>query len=297
MNDIIIPLVKGMARLAFVYALSFIVLSSMASTFALASETPTFSEFDTGVETVVWDRNPIRIHLPVGSERRIDFPVEVKINIPNDLVDLLRVTPTKEGTVFFKADADFDTNRLIAFDLQGENQYLLDVSASRDAPKNPISIYDSRIASSTQVVAKVTADQEAVSAGLQRDAVFYDEVDMVRVASRQFYGPSRLATLPPGFGSAKAPSEKVQIYTGENLVTNVKASWRAPTYGGHLYVTAVEVRNHSSHEVRPDPRRISARLTAMTPQHAWLAPAGNYPYDMTMWYLVSDRPFGEVLRK
>lgn len=280
-----------------VFGLATVALSNFVSPLAIGSETPRFSEFDTGIETIVWDRNPIRVLLPVGKERRIDFPVEVKINIPNELVGTLRVTPTKEGTVFFKADSDFDTKRLIAFDASGDNQYLIDVSASQDAPSNPISIYDSRTVSRTQQLAKVAEDQESATLDMKTDAVVYDEVDMVRIASRQFYGPSRLATLPPGFGSAKAPSENVQIYIGENLSTRVKASWRAPTYGGNLYVTAIEVRNLAAHEVRPDPRRITARITAMTPQHSWLAPAGSHPHDMTMWYLVSDRPLGEVLKK
>ena len=37
----------------------------------------------TDVEHVVWDKTPIKLSLPVGKERRIDFPVPIKLEAPS----------------------------------------------------------------------------------------------------------------------------------------------------------------------------------------------------------------------
>jgi hypothetical protein len=122
-----------------------------------------------------------------------------------------------------------------------------------------------------------------------------DEVDLVRVAARQFYGPSRLAELPPGVSSASFTSGPLALYRGADLDVVVKGAWRAASYAGELFVTAVQVSNKTQREVRPDPRRVRGNLLAMAAQHSWLAPAGQFPHDTTLWYLVTDRPLQEVM--
>lgn len=246
---------------------------------------------DDNTETLVWNRAPLRIALPVGSERRVDFPVEVDVFVPEALAEKVQVTATREGSVFWNAQSDFETERLMVTDKTGGTQWLLDLSAEESAPTHPLAIRDSRVASSLPPTSPEVATNDALS-GME-SAI--DEVDLVRAAARQFYGPSRLAELPAGVSRANVPTGPVTLYRGTALETVVVGGWRASSFGSDLYVTAVHVVNRTSQEVRPDPRRLRAKLLSMTPQHAWLAPAGQHPHDTTLWYLVSDRPFQESL--
>ncbi|MGE0116220.1 MAG: TIGR03749 family integrating conjugative element protein [Steroidobacteraceae bacterium] len=242
-------------------------------------------------ETLVWNRAPLRIALPVGSERRVDFPVEVDVFVPESLASNVVVTPTPEGSVFWSAQSAFETERLVVTDKSGRTQWLLDLSAKDGAPMHPLSIRDSRVANSLPPTSAEDATHDTVS----DLASAVDEVDLVRAVARQFYGPARLAELPAGVSRASAATGSMDLYRGANLDTAVLGTWRAASFDGDLYVTAVQVVNRSAHEVRPDPRRLRARLLAMAAQHAWLAPAGQYPHDTTLWYLVTDRPLQESL--
>lgn len=251
---------------------------------------------DPSAETLVWNRAPLRVALPLAIERRIDFPVEVDVFVPDAVADKLQVTATPEGSVFWKANATFKTERMVVADKTGRIQWLLDISAEAKAPENPLLIRDSRMgATGASVQSQVEQSQDASRAQPGVTETLLDEVDLVRVAARQFYGPSRLAELPPGVSSASFASGLLSLYRGTELDVVVKGAWRAASYEGELFVTAVQVTNKSRREVRPDPRRLRGNLLAMAAQHSWLAPAGQFPHDTTLWYVVTDRPLQEVL--
>lgn len=253
----------------------------------------------TTTETLVWNRAPLRILLPVNEERRMDFPVEVVAYVPDTLDGKLVATATLEGSVFWRANATFDTTRLIVTDKSGHIQWLLDVSADPKAPRHTLAIQDSRVAgqdASPQSTSSASMTTDSPLSLLDPLQTVVDEVDLIQIAARQFYGPSRLAALPPGVTGARVTDDPVDIYRGGGLTSVIKGQWRATTpWEGALYVTAVMVTNQSPQEVRPDPRRVKGRLSAIAMQHAWLAPAGQFPHDTTIWYLVSDQPLREAL--
>lgn len=258
---------------------------------AVATERPTEK-----METLVWNRAPLRMALPVNAERRTDFPVEVDVFVPEAVADKVQVTATPEGSVFWKANAAFKMERMLVADKSGRIQWLMDISAESKAPQHPLLIRDSRVGStgsSVQSQVEQSQGQSGTQPGVTETLL--DEVDLVRVAARQFYGPSRLAELPPGVSSASFSSGPLALYRGAELDTVVKGAWRAASYEGELFVTAVQVTNRSRSEVRPDPRRVRGKLLAMAAQHSWLAPAGQFPLDTTLWYLVTDRPLPEVM--
>ena len=216
--------------------------------------------------------------------------------VPDAVADKLQVTATPEGSVFWKATATFKTERMMVADKSGRIQWLMDISAEEKAPENPLMIRDSRvvgIGSSVQSQVEQSQHPSDIQPGMNETLL--DEVDLVRVAARQFYGPSRLAELPPGVSSASFASGPLALYRGTDLDVVVKGAWRAASYEGELFVTAVQVTNKSRSEVRPDPRRVRGSLLAMAAQHSWLAPAGQFPHDTTLWYLVTDRPLQEVM--
>lgn len=254
-----------------------------------------YAEASSSVETLVWNRAPLRIALPVGQERRVDFPVEVVAYVPDAIADKLTLTATLEGSLFWRATAAFKTERMIVTDKSGRVQWLLDVSAEPKAPQHTLVIRDSRVLSETgNSLQQIGQDQTESPMAFSAEHTL-DEVDLIKVAARQFYGPSRLAVLPPGVSGAMVSDEVVDIYRGGGLSSVIKGQWRTSSVEGELYVTAVLVANQSPLEMRPDPRRVKGNLKAIAMQHAWLAPAGRYPHDTTVWYLVSERPLQEVM--
>lgn len=249
-------------------------------------------------ETIVWNRSPILLALPINVERRVDFPVEVDVFVPDSIAGKVQVTATPEGSVFWKAKSGFGPERMIVTDKLGQIQWLVDLSATAKAPSHTLVIQDARASSSASSALAGNHSEGAAErevAGEVGDGQILDEVDLVRAAARQFYGPTRLSTLPPGVSAAQFTSESIKLYRRPELETVIKGVWRAASYGGDLFVTAVQVTNKSQQEVRPDPRRLQGKLISMVPQHNWLAPAGQYPYDTTIWYVVTNCPLTEAL--
>lgn len=237
-------------------------------------------------ETMLWDRTPIALALPVNQERRVDFPVAVEVHLPEALLDQLTLTLTPEGSVYWRAKTAFPLTRCLVADKSGRWQWLLDVSATDSAPVHPLAIADGRVSE-----ASVTGENSSDAAN-----GFYDEVDLMRMAAQQFYGPRRLAQALPGVQRVPISAMDITLYSGGELETVVKAAWRAPIAGGHLFVTVVQVANKTAQELRPDPRRLRGHLIAMAAQRHWLAPAGQVPNDVTHWYLVTDRSLAEALQ-
>lgn len=268
----------------------FPVVISGLTPYAVATEQPTEK-----LETLVWNRAPFRMALPVNTERRTDFPVEVDVFVPDAVANKVQISATPEGSVFWKANAAFKTERMLVADKSGRIQWLMDISAEAKAPQHPLMIRDSRVGSTgSSVQSQVEQSQGQSGPQLGVTETLLDEVDLVKVAARQFYGPSRLAELPPGVSNASFSGGPLALYHGAELDVVVKGAWRAVSYEGELFVTAVQVTNKSRSEVRPDPRRVRGNLLAMAAQHSWLAPAGQFPHDTTLWYLVTDRPLQEV---
>lgn len=256
---------------------------------------PVFADPTSSIETLVWNRAPLRIALPVNQERRVDFPGEVVAYVPDAIADKLSLTATLEGSLFWRATAAFKSERMIVTDKSGRVQWLLDVSAEPRAPKHTLVIRDSRVQEAGNSLQKIDNVQPEAPMSALDAADMLDEVGLIQVAARQFYGPSRLAALPPGVSGSMVSEEAIDIYRGGGLSTVIKGQWRASSWDGELYVTAVMVSNQSNLESRPDPRRVNGRLSAIAMQHAWLAPAGQYPHDTTVWYLVSERPLQEAM--
>lgn len=256
------------------------------------------AETNTTTETIVWNRSPIPLALPINVERRVDFPAEVDVFVPDAVADKVQVTATPEGSVFWKAKSGFGPERMMVTDKSGRIQWLMDVSAAKKSPSHTLVVQDSRASSSATLFFEGNHPEGGTGhevAGAVGDVQMLDEVDLVRAAARQFYGPSRLSELPPGVSAAQFTSESIRLYRRPELETVIKGVWRTASYGGDLFVTAVQVTNKSQQEVRPDPRRLRGKLISMVPQHNWLAPAGQYPYDTTIWYVVTNCPLMEAL--
>lgn len=231
------------------------------------------------VEHIVWNKTPIHIILPVGKERRIDFPLAIKLQVPASIqARSKRIQVAEDGSVYWLATKPFKIHRVNAITDTGYS-YILDVEARKNGSSNPIVIVDNRIKKSN------------TGAHLQRK-YNYDYVDMVRFAAQSIYAPERLIRKLPGIHRVQLDTSALQLVKGGNLITEPMAEWMAPTVPS-LYVTAVRVTSNSLYKVILDPRLLRGDFLAASAQHAYVNPVGN-DGDTTTWYLVSRQPFDEV---
>lgn len=235
------------------------------------------------VEHVVWDKTPIKLTLPVGKERRIDFPVPIKLETPSSLVEASKPIQIREdGSVYWTAKETFKPERVKAITFTGYS-YFLDVEARKDAPSHPLVVLDDR----------VPVDQDEKTAELNRHLAYdYDDVDLVRFAAQNVYAPMRLVKPLPGVTRVPVPDQAYPLYRGDDLTLEPLAQWRSPTIPTR-YVTAVRVISNTLYESIFDPRLLRGDWLSATAQHPVVHPAGSNG-DTTTWYLVSAHPFEET---
>ncbi|MEW8048427.1 MAG: TIGR03749 family integrating conjugative element protein [Candidatus Thiodiazotropha sp.] len=238
-------------------------------------------------EHIVWDRSPIQVILPVGEERRIDFPVPINLDVPQEAVKLSKPIQVREdGSVYWTALQSFNTLRVQAITFTGYS-YFLDVSAKKGASTHPIVILDDR----------VPDDEDKKADTKKRLSYEYDDADLIQYAAQNNYAPARLVKSMPGVTripvSPLACSE--HLYRFHPLSYEPIAQWQSPAVPTR-YVTAVRVHSQTANEIVFDPRLLRGDWIAASAQHTVLGPAGT-DGDNTTWYLVSDRPFEEVCQQ
>jgi len=186
-------------------------------------------------EHIIWEKAPIKISLPVGRERRIDFPVSVEIElteIANQNSKTLQIR--EDGSIYWTAKSTFDQQRIVVFTKTGYT-YLMDVEARNNAPTHPIVIIDERIEKNNSLKAEIAQRKK------QYD---YDYVDLY------------------------------PLQRGGDLMTMPMAQWKSPTIPS-FYVTAIKVTSNALDEVVFDPREIRGEWLAAASQHAVINPAGT----------------------
>lgn len=236
----------------------------------------------TDLEHVVWDKTPIKVVLPVGEERRIDFPVPIKLEAPATLVSASQPIQIREdGSVYWTATQPFKADRVKAITFTGYS-YFLDVEARKGGHTHPLVILDDR----------VPVSEEEQAQRRQRPTYFYDDVDLARFAAQNVYAPMRLIKPLPGVTRLPVPVRDYPLYRGNDLTVEPLAQWRAPTQPTR-YVTALRVTSHALQETVFDPRLLRGDWLSATAQHPVIHAAGS-DGDTTTWYLVSAHPFEET---
>ena len=223
-------------------------------------------------QRVVWNKQPIAVQLNIGDERRIQFRAPVSVGLPAALQGLLRVQ-TVSGTVYLLSQRAFPKTRLLARELDSGQTYLLDVTAvENDGAMPPIVVHLPRDRMPTATIVKASSPPGYVS--------------LTRYAAQQLYAPERLLTAMQGVHRVPIQDKTASLIPGKAVHATPLIAWRA----GDLYVTAVELQNHSKRAQILDPRRIRGHWLSATFQHARLLPNGT-DADTTAVYLVSEQPF------
>ncbi len=242
------------------------------------------------IERLFWDKAPLSITLPVGRERLVTFPGDVRVGMPSELSGKVR-TQSHNGTVYWLANESFEAQRIEIHETDGSGIYLVDLSASQEQgiPADPIEVLNKR----PHGVEKADSDRNRRNARTPRKAQQAPGlVTLTRFAAQQLYAPSRMLKASPSIHRVVVTRRALHsLIRGESIEALPVASWQ----GGELYVTAVQLRNIGKAPVELDPRRIRGRWKAATFQHGRLHPVGSEA-DTTAVYLVSDRPFHEMIR-
>jgi integrating conjugative element protein (TIGR03749 family) len=233
------------------------------------------------LEHRVWNKSPIHIVLPVGKERRIDFPLSINFQVPASIKMMSeRIQITESGSVYWIASKSFKKQRVNAVTETGYS-YILDIEARPKGHQHPIAIVDERI-----------PKEESSTGQSSRPAYDYDYVDLVRFAAQSIYAPDRLIKSLPGLRRVKVEKDPLPLVKGADLITEPMAQWVAPTIPS-LYVTAVRVTSNSLKSITLDPRLLRGDFLAASAQHTRVNPAGE-DGDTTTWYVISGQPFDEV---
>jgi integrating conjugative element protein (TIGR03749 family) len=240
------------------------------------------------VERIIWNKEPVSLHLTVDQERLVTFPASVHVGVQEGMAGVLR-TQVVDGTVYWKATRAFPVLRVQVQELESGRIFLVDLKADKTATSSePVEV---AVPASSASTGARDGDRAAPAtpAGGQ---IGY--VKLTRFAAQQLYAPTRLVQPEAGISPVALRTEgAVRLILGRNAGA-VEAipieSWRSANF----YVTAIRLRNLGTSAITIDPRELRGRWLAATPQHGRLLPAGD-DADTSALYLISSRSFEESL--
>ena len=237
-----------------------------------------------GVERAVFNRQPVRVGLPVQRERLITLPGPAALHVPADIESVARVEAI-DRTIYVTALVPFAQIRIVAELIDGGRQIPLDLvaNAQTSGASAELEVFLDRFGSREASVGAAAATEAGPPAA--------DMVELTRFASRMLYAPRRLATTRPGISQVQVSTKPVPgLVRGGLVETAPLGQWRS----AGLYVTAVRVTNKSTQPFELPLEHLRGRWLAVTAQHGRIGPAGSET-DTTALYLICDRAFDACL--
>lgn len=231
-------------------------------------------------EILRWERLPLALPLQVDQERVVFVERNVRIGVPASLGNRLRVQ-SAAGVIYLLASEPIEPTRLQLQDADTGTVMLLDIAAepAQDGqpPLEPVRIIEASSAATASEADDSSAAAPPVRATPQ-------PVILTRFAAQSLYAPLRTIEPVPDVVRVTLrrdlpldtllPTLPVQAYA--------LAAWRQDS----LWVSAVRLRNHSTHWLELDPRALQGHFIAATFQHPTLGPRGT-PEDTSVVYLVT----------
>lgn len=237
------------------------------------------------VEVMHWDRLPLAVPLIVGQERVIFIDRDVRVGVPAEIADHLRVQ-SADGAIYLRASAPIEPSRLQLQDIANGTLILLDVAAHpaapKEAPLEPVRIVTDHVPSSKP--AKTPTHDDDASDDTPKAPETPVPVLLTRYAAQSLYAPLR--TVEPVDGIAPIPVDRTLPLDSLLPTLPVRASAWAAWRLDDEWVTAVRLTNTSAQHVGLDPRALQGDFVAATYQHPDLGPAGD-DTDTTVVYLVT----------
>lgn len=240
------------------------------------------------IEHAVFERQPVRVPLPVEQERLITLPAPAALHVPSDMDRVARLEVI-DRTVYATALVPFTPIRIVAELIDSGQQIPLDLLADESTASATselqLSVVEPEHLAAARGVADDSSDEAEPSASPDVGAI--DMVELTRHAARQLYAPRRLAWATPGVQQVEVSTAPFEgLIPGLNVETAALGQWR----GGQLYVTAVRVTNRSRHPLELPIDELRGQWLAVTAQHGRIGAAGSET-DTTALYLVCERAF------
>lgn len=237
------------------------------------------------VEVMHWDRLPLAVPLIVGQERVVFVDRDVRVGVPADIANHLRVQ-SADGAIYLRADAPVPPSRLQLQDVANGALILLDIAAHAAAPKEaplePVRIV------MDQASPHPSAPMRPHDHDTNNDTPNVPEtpvpVLLTRYAAQSLYAPLR--TIEPVDGIAPVHVDRTLSLDTLLPTLPVRASAWAAWRLDDEWVTAVRLTNTSAQQLELDPRALQGDFVTATFQHPDLGPAGD-DTDTTVVYLVT----------
>lgn len=237
---------------------------------------------------VIWDRTPITVVLGVSHERMITFPGPISVHNTNPELssDKLSIL-NNNGTLYLTAKKTFTPIRLaITLTSTGE-VILLDISATSNGQNTPLNIL---LAQSENIPSPISNASPSQITDQSTASIHY--ITLMRYAISHLYAPERLVKESNRITRAPMYTQKsVPLVAGSSLTAMPLISWQ----GGDLYVTAILLKNATSHPLTINPDQIQGQwLAASLYPNRTLTPAGTLN-DRTTLFLISTSNFNDAL--
>ncbi|HAF2412767.1 TPA: TIGR03749 family integrating conjugative element protein [Salmonella enterica] len=241
-------------------------------------------------EIMRWERLPLAIPLIVGQERVVFIDRNVRVGVPAELNNRLRVQ-SAGGAIYLLASDVIEPSRLQLQDANTGALILLDIAATAPA----------RGQAALEPVRIVEGDMTSVRYG-SADGAFRDDdkkartelkparetpvpVVLTRYAAQSLFAPLRTVEAVNGIDRASMRRDLPLSSLLPLLPVDARAlaAWHLDDF----WVTAVRLRNTSSGTLTLDPRALQGNFVAATFQHPDLGPSGQST-DTTVVYLVTQ---------
>lgn len=234
---------------------------------------------------MIWDKEPIRITLPLHQERIIHFPQAVKI-VDSELDKDVGVMKVQES-LYLNSDKAFVNKRLVVQLMPDGDPVVLTISASNEA--TDVTPIDVIMAEDMKEVPN--EDEELPAKSTAHENPDINAVSLTRFAIQSLYSPARLLVSPTGVTRTPMRTHKnANMVYGASVLARPVISWR----GGDTYITAVELKNQLNKTVILDPRKLIGEWQTATfyPTNTLGARGAG---DTTTLFVTSGLPFGEAL--
>ena len=245
---------------------------------ALVALVPLFSH---ALETVHWQRLPLPVRLHVGEERVIFTDREMKVGVPANLKDRLRVQ-SANGAIYLRPAVPLQGVRVQLHDVVAGALVMLDVTAID--PEGQLPLEPLRIVTDTPVEKPAPISSAPSSFEAREPTTLPVPVLLTRHAAQNLYAPLR--AVEPVAGISRVPlRESLNLSTLMPMLPvycRAVAAWKM----GDTFVTAVILRNVSPRAIELSPLQLQGGFTAATYQHPYLGPKGEAT-DTTAVYLVT----------
>lgn len=255
------------------------------------------------VEIQRWERIPLALPLVVGQERIVFIDQNVRVGMPRDLIDKLRVQSTG-GALYLLASEPIDPTRLQLQNISNGEIMLVDIAATPAQPNQPAPEPVKIVAGDSPASRYGQANAAAQSTGsrpasqaVQSSEQDQDEdppparretpvpVALTRYAAQMLYAPLR--TVEPVEGIAQVNiNRRLDLGTLLPMLpveATALGAWRLDG----LWVTAVKLRNTGAQHIVLDPRELMGNFVTATFQHPYLGTQGDAS-DTTTVYLVTQ---------